>query len=119
MATSTTAPPEPPAFPNPAPPTAEVRSDELRRGPKQSDRRFVALVLTLGLLTSLSRIPFRSQYLFSWDSANFALALDQYNVAFHQPQPPGYPLYVATAWLARLLVRDANTSYVALSIATS
>ncbi|HEX2516032.1 MAG TPA: hypothetical protein VH257_15095, partial [Chloroflexota bacterium] len=22
------------------------------------------------------------------------LALEQYNVAFHQPQPPGYPLYV-------------------------
>ena len=57
------------------------------------------LAAGLGLITILSRIPFRSRYLFSWDSANFALALEHYNVAFHQPQPPGYPLYVASAHL--------------------
>jgi hypothetical protein len=75
--------------------------------------------VSLGVLTVLSRIPLRSHYLFAWDSANFALALDQYNVAFHQPQPPGYPLYVATAWLVRLALHDANASYVALSIVAS
>jgi len=73
----------------------------------------------LGLLTIASRIPFRSRYLFSWDSANFALALDQYNVTFHQPQPPGYPLYVAAAWLVRQVLRDANASYVTLSVLAS
>src|SRR5437763_174957 len=61
--------------------------------------RLAPWAILLGVLTSLSRFPFRSHYLFSWDSANFALALDQYNVTFHQPQPPGYPLYVASAWL--------------------
>lgn len=77
------------------------------------------LALALGLATGVSRLPFRSRYLFSWDSANFALALDQYNVAFHQPQPPGYPLYVASAWAARTVLGDANASYVALSIVAS
>ena len=49
-----------------------------------------------------------------------SLALDQYNVAFHQPQPPGYPLYVASAWLVRAAFgTDANASYVALSIVAS
>src|SRR5207247_2094281 len=43
----------------------------------------------------------------------------QYNVTFHQPQPPGYPLYVASAWLARHLLHEANASYVALSIVAS
>jgi 4-amino-4-deoxy-L-arabinose transferase-like glycosyltransferase len=73
----------------------------------------------LGVVTALSRVPFRSRYLFAWDSASFALALDQYNVAFHQPQPPGYPLYVAAARLARLVFGEANASYVALSIVAS
>lgn len=80
---------------------------------------FGFVALAMGLATSLSRIPFRSEYLFAWDSANYALALDQYNVAFHQPQPPGYPLYVATAWMLRLVIGDANASYVTLSIVAS
>ncbi|MGH2368093.1 MAG: protein O-mannosyl-transferase family, partial [Chloroflexota bacterium] len=84
-----------------------------------SARSLLPLAIALGLITALSRVPFRSRYLFSWDSANFALALDQYNVAFHQPQPPGYPLYVAAANVVRPLLGDANASYVALSIVAS
>ena len=71
------------------------------------------------LVTLVSRIPFRSEALFAWDSANFAYALEEYNVAFHQPQPPGYPLYVASAKLLYSLGLDANTSYVLLSLAAS
>lgn len=77
------------------------------------------MALALGALTALSRVPFRSHYLFSWDSANFALALDRYNVPFHQPHPPGYPLYVASASLVYRVLGDANASYVALSVAAS
>jgi Protein of unknown function (DUF2723) len=77
------------------------------------------LAAVLALLTVLSRLPFRSRYLFSWDSANFALALEQYNVAFHQPQPPGYPLYVGAARALLPLLGEANASYVALSIGAS
>ena len=83
------------------------------------DRLFEFVALGMGLATAVSRIPFRSEYLFAWDSANYALALDQYNVAFHQPQPPGYPLYVATAWMLRLVIGEANASYVTLSIVAS
>ncbi len=32
----------------------------------------VGIALALGVGTALSRLPFRSHYLFSWDSANFA-----------------------------------------------
>lgn len=71
------------------------------------------------LITVISRIPFRSETLFAWDSANFAFALQDYNVAFHQPQPPGYPLYVASAKLLYGLGLGANTSYVLLSLVVS
>lgn len=81
---------------------------------------FWMVVASLAIVTTVSRLPFRSRHLFAWDSANYALALDQYNVAFHQPQPPGYPLYVATAWVIRAVFgTDANASYVLLSIAAS
>lgn len=86
---------------------------------RASSGSLAALAAGLGLLTALSRVPFRSRALFAWDSANFALALDQYNVAFHQPQPPGYPVYVASARVVRALTGDANAAYVWLSVAAS
>ena len=50
---------------------------------------------------------------YAFDSANYALAVrDFYNVVFHQPHPPGYPLYVAFAKVIDLVVRDANRSLV-------
>ncbi len=73
----------------------------------------------LAALTLITRIPFRSTHLFAWDSANFALALQHYNVAWHQPQPPGYILYVAAARLIHFIVADANAAYVWLSVVAS
>jgi len=82
-------------------------------------RAYFGWACASAIATLLTRVPLASHYLFSWDSANFAFALDKYNVAAHQPHPPGYPLYVATAWLLRPLFADANAVYVALSVAAS
>jgi hypothetical protein len=65
----------------------------------------------------LSRIPFRSQLLYHWDSVNFALGMEQFDVRLHQPHPPGYLLYVLLGRLVNLLVGDANASMVWISIA--
>jgi len=85
------------------------------------DRRWAQPVVAclLFAVTAASRLPFVSHMLYAWDPANFALALRNYNVTFHQPHPPGYPLYVGTASLVNLWVQDANASYVYISIATS
>jgi hypothetical protein len=54
-----------------------------------------------------------TQTLYAFDSANYALAVrDFYNVAFHQPHPPGYPLYVFFARAIDLVVHDANRSLI-------
>lgn len=51
--------------------------------------------------------------LYAFDSANYALAVrDFYNVAFHQPHPPGYPLYVFFAKLINVAVNDANQALI-------
>lgn len=103
--------------PAPAPATAGATGAGTRAG--AGALALPLLAAGLALLTVLSRLPFRSHYLFSWDSANFALALERYNVAFHQPQPPGYPLYVGAARLLLPLLGGANASYVALSVLAS
>jgi hypothetical protein len=51
--------------------------------------------------------------LYAFDSANYALAVrDAYNVARHQPHPPGYPLYVFFARVLDVGVHDANRALV-------
>jgi len=47
-----------------------------------------------------SRWPLAPRHLYYFDSANFAYALERFDPALHQPQPPGYPLFVA---LTRLI----------------
>jgi len=70
-------------------------------------------------LTLLARLPYRSHFLFDHDSVQFALALKKYDVYLNQPHPPGYFWYVCTARLINLVLHDANTSFVALSMVTS
>jgi 4-amino-4-deoxy-L-arabinose transferase-like glycosyltransferase len=74
-------------------------------------------VAILGLLTLATRLPFRSQVLFNWDSVNFALGVIDFDVVQHRPHPPGYVLYVATARALTWLTKDPNASLVCLSMA--
>lgn len=72
----------------------------------------------LGLATAalLIRLPFRSQFLYHWDSVNFALSLEHYDVRLHQPHPPGYFLYSMLGRLVNFVIHDANTSLVWISL---
>lgn len=76
----------------------------------------VAWVTTLALLVVVTRWPFRTQYLFNWDAANFALATRHFDVALHQPHPPGYPYFVGLGALISLITGDANAALVAASM---
>jgi hypothetical protein len=78
-----------------------------------AERNFRIATAALVVLTVLSRLPFMTRTLYAFDSANYALAVrDVYNVAFHQPHPPGYPLYVFFAKVIDLVVRDANRALI-------
>ncbi|MEN6392885.1 MAG: DUF2723 domain-containing protein [Anaerolineaceae bacterium] len=52
---------------------------------------------SLGLLTALSRLPFKLDLLNSYDAINYALAITQFDVRHSQPQSPGYLLYILIA----------------------
>lgn len=64
----------------------------------------------------VTRIPFRTHYLYTWDSVQFALGLEHFDIASHQPHPPGYILYVALGKVFASLFGDANTGFVAMGI---
>ena len=66
----------------------------------------------IGLAALVTRWPFRSHWLFSWDSANYALAFLRIDIAAHRPHPPGYLGYVLAAKLLNHFIGDANLSLV-------
>jgi hypothetical protein len=87
---------------------------------RQEDHRSdLLLASALTILTILSRIPYRARMLYNWDAVQFALALQEYDVAKHQPHPPGYALYVVLGRLLNGLLGDPNLSYVVLAILAS
>lgn len=79
-------------------------------------QRHLWFLIGFFLLGVLTRIPFRGQVLYHWDSVNFALALERFDVRLHQPHPPGYIVYVLLGRLVHHLVGDPNAAYVWLSV---
>lgn len=72
--------------------------------------------ILLFLLTVLSRLPFTSDYLYHGDAGQFALAIRHYDIALHQPHPPGYFLYVMLGKFVQMFIHDANDALILLSI---
>src|SRR4030043_1139731 len=73
------------------------------------------LPLSLFFITIITRIPWTSKLLYHWDSVQFALALERYDIAVPQPRSPGYFLYVMLGRLLNLFIDDANTVFVSIS----
>ena len=69
-------------------------------------------VFAISLLLTL---PFRSFSLDDFDSYSFALALDDYDLALQQPQPPGFPVYIALARMVRLICPEPRTALTLVS----
>jgi hypothetical protein len=60
------------------------------------------------ILLAATRLPLAPKYLYHFDSVNFALSIDEFNPAKHQPQPPGYPMFVALLRLIHLAIQPAE-----------
>ena len=53
-----------------------------------------------------SRFLALSRSLWEWDEALFCLGMRDYDVASHHPHPPGFPVYIAAAKLARVFTNS-------------
>ncbi len=85
----------------------------------RADRCDYVLAAALGLLTVLSRVPYRARMLYNWDAVQFALALREYDVVKHQPHPPGYILYVGLGRIVNAWLHDPTAAYVFLAVVFS
>ena len=65
--------------------------------PDRTVRRWPQVIAAVYLLAHL---PLLARSLEDIDSINFALGLRQFDVALHQPHPPGYPVYIALGRLS-------------------
>ncbi len=74
---------------------------------------------TLALITLFSRLPFRAHYAYHWDTVNFLFAMRHFDMLHDQPHPTGYPLYVLTARLFALFLRDDHAALVVMSVLAS
>ncbi|MGE3912712.1 MAG: DUF2723 domain-containing protein [Chloroflexota bacterium] len=73
----------------------------------------------LFLLTLLLRLPFISNALVNWDAVQFALGTRSFDLARHQPHPPGYILYIGWGRLLTWVIGDANAAFVLTSLVAS
>jgi hypothetical protein len=83
---------------------------------EQRDYRFFWIVVFTLLL--LTRIPAMASYL-SIDNVNLALSLEKFDPRSHQPQPPGYPFFVLFGRIVNVVFRDAERTFVAISLIVS
>lgn len=72
---------------------------------------FLLVVFTRGYALSRS--------LWDWDEAQFAAAVDEYSVERHHPHPPGFPLYILAAKIARPFVPDEFRALQAVTFAAA
>ena len=76
----------------------------------------VVLAVALFAVAVALRTPFRSQIAYHWDSAQFALAVGEYNLRIGQPHAPGFYLYVLLGRLANLVVGEPQAALVWVSV---
>ncbi len=76
------------------------------------DRGIAAL---LALLAIAVRLPFRAEFLVNWDAVNFALGINSFDLATHQPHPPGYLGWVGISRAATWITSDPNAAMTLLS----
>jgi hypothetical protein len=57
-----------------------------------------------------------AHYSFGWDSSQFDRAVSEFDIARHQPHPPGYPLWVVALRGVTPLVGNPNRAQVVLAL---
>ena len=63
-------------------------------------------VIALAVVCALTRFLALARSLWDWDEALLTMAMRDYDVTFHHPHPPGFPVFIALARVARLVVSD-------------
>jgi hypothetical protein len=72
--------------------------------------------VALAVLFLALHLPYLPASLEDLDSINFALGVRHFDVAAHQPHPPGYPVYILVTKAAHVLIPSEATALAAVSL---
>jgi hypothetical protein len=75
-----------------------------------SDRPLPKAILLIAAVYLAAHVVFLAPSLEDIDSINFALGLRHFDVAEHQPHPPGYPVYIALGRTAKAVLQTVAPS---------
>lgn len=81
--------------------------------------RSAAILVMLAAATLVLRAPFLAPRLAHWDAVNYALGLHDFNVAAHQPHPPGSPYFILAGRAALAPIGDDNGALLLISLVAS
>ena len=66
--------------------------------------------IALAIVFFAFHLPYLPASLEDLDSINFALGIRRFDVAAHQPHPPGYPVFIALGKVSTSVLRAAHVS---------
>lgn len=75
----------------------------LESPPEPLTRNERSTLIAASAVAALTRLPALARTPWDWDELLFMLSLDKFDVARHHPHPPGFPLYILSAKVFRLL----------------
>jgi len=87
-----------------------------RRAFLSADSAVPAFVVLLAVVFLTFHLPYLPASLEDLDSINFALGVRHFDVAEHQPHPPGYPLFILAGKAAHALIPSEAKALAAISI---
>jgi hypothetical protein len=64
------------------------------------------VVLAVAAVCAATRFFAFARSVWDWDEALFTMAMRDYDITLHHPHPPGFPVFIALARIARLVVPD-------------
>lgn len=102
--------------------TARPAPDAIRDRQWQVANIDPATWLTLAALAAATvalRLPLLAPRLAHWDAVNYALGLHNFDIAAHQPHPPGSPYFILLGRAALALVGDDNLALELISVVAS
>jgi hypothetical protein len=105
------------ATPDPELPQASF--ERIDSTPRSDAVRTVLLVSALAIGTLVTRVPLLVPRLAHWDAVNYALGLHTFDVAAHQPHPPGSPYFILLGRAALSVLGDDNAALQLISVLAS
>ena len=90
-----------------------------REGPGSASSPGSALIVVLAVVFLAFHLPYLPKSLEDLDSINFALGIRHFDVAQHQPHPPGYPVFILIAKAVRVVTPSEAAALSLVSIAAA